>query len=126
VLRDDDGHVADGFSASGLTLAVDGGSASAPVRVAPGLYRFAVTTPAGTGGRELTVTLRFEGRTLVSERVPIAVDHALARAVPSAFGGCGVAGSRSGDPGEWFLGWVLVIVGGVRWRLNGRTGNEDV
>jgi hypothetical protein len=121
VLRDDDGRVADGFDAGGLSLAVDGGSASALARVAPGLYRFAVTTPPGSGGRELAVALRFEGRTLASERVPIAVDRALATNVPSAFGGCAVVTSRGEHVGV-FGGWVLVVGGGVRWRRVRRRG----
>jgi subtilisin family serine protease len=115
VLRDDDDRVADGFDPGGLSLAVDGGTASALDRVAPGLYRFAVTTPPGSGGRELAVALRFEGRTLASERVPIAVDRALATNVPSAFGGCAVVGS-GGEQLGFFWGWVLVVGGGVGWR----------
>jgi hypothetical protein len=115
MLRDDDGRVADGFDPGGLSLAVDGGTASALARVAPGLYRFAVTTPPGSGGRELAVALRFEGRTLASEHVPIAVDRALATNVPSAFGGCAVVASR-GEHGGFFWGWVLVVGGAVRWR----------
>lgn len=91
VLRDDDDRVADGFDEGRLMLAVDGGSASELARVAPGLYRFSVTTPPGSGGRELVVALRFDGRSLASERLPIAVDRSLSRSVPSAFGGCGLS-----------------------------------
>jgi subtilisin family serine protease len=123
VLRDGAGRVADSFDESQLTLAVDGGSSSGLVRVAPGLYRFGLTTPPGSGGRELGVTLRFEGRTLASERVPIAVDRSLSTSVPSAFGGCAVGGARSERVG-FFWGWVLVVGGGVLWRrgrARGRT-----
>lgn len=108
LLRDDAGHVADGFAESGLSLAVDGGAPSALARVAPGLYRFTLTTPPGSGGRELTVALRFQDRTLASERVPIAVDRSLATSTPSAFGGCALAASPSG--GYWFGCWLPVIV----------------
>jgi subtilisin family serine protease len=123
VVRDEAGRVADGFAEPSLVLVADGGTASGLERVAPGLYRFAVATPAGSGGRELTVALRFEGRTLTSERVPIAVDRSLASAVPSAFGGCGIAGTRRRASWDWFfgLGWVPVMVAGrVRARARAR------
>jgi subtilisin family serine protease len=119
LLRDDDGHVADGFDESGLTLSVDGGTASALTRVAPGSYRFSVTTPPGTGGRELSVALRFEGRTLAAERVPIAVDRALSANVPSAFGGCSVAAAPT--RAVCFLCWLPVIVGVIRRARRRRT-----
>jgi subtilisin family serine protease len=112
LLRDDDGHVADGFDDRELTLAVSGGTASTLVRVEPGLYRFSVTTPSGSGGRELSVALRFEGRTLASERVPIAVDRSLATSVPSAFGGCSVTAAP--DRPAFFGCWLPVIVGIMR------------
>jgi len=121
VVRDDAGRVAHGFAERGLVLVADGGTASGLEPVAPGLYRFALTTPAGSGGRELTVALRFEGRTLTTERVPIAVDRSLAAAVPSAFGGCSIAGARTLASWNWFLGlgWVPVIVGGLRFARRG-------
>jgi subtilisin family serine protease len=120
ILRDADGHVADGFAESDLTLAVDGGTASPLARVAPGLYRFTVTTPPGSGGRELTIALRFENRTLASERVPVAVDRALASNVPSAFGGCALAPSPS--RAFWIFCWVPVIVGTLRALRRRRPG----
>jgi subtilisin family serine protease len=114
ILRDDAGHVADGFDESGLTLAVDGGTVPGLVRVAPGLYRFAVTTPSGSGGRELALSLRYDGRAIAARRVPIAVDPTLANAVPSAFGGCAVVAAPPGISSVGFLCWLPVIVGALR------------
>jgi subtilisin family serine protease len=91
-VRDDQGSIADGFDAARLALFADGGSVTQPLaRVAPGLWSFAVTAPAGSGGRTLSLSVRFDGHELTARTVPIAVDHATAGTLPSARGGCSVA-----------------------------------
>jgi subtilisin family serine protease len=110
--RDDAGRVADGFDESRLVVEVLGGSVRERlVRLAPGLYRFSAAAESGGGGRDLTVTLRFDGRVLVQKTLPIAVDSALATALPSARGGCSLAkGSRGALWPAWFglaaLAWL--------------------
>jgi hypothetical protein len=92
ILRDDEDRVADGFSAERLVLVVDGGAlASGLLRVAPGLHRFQVSAPAGSGGRTLSLSLRYDGREVAAASMPIAVDRSLATELAVARGGCGVA-----------------------------------
>jgi subtilisin family serine protease len=103
-LRDEAGQIADGFDAARLTLVADGATVSAPLaRLAPGLWNFAVVAPEGSGEQSLTLSLRFDGRELASANVPIAVEHALADAMPSARGGCSVGGPTRGSVAwSWF------------------------
>lgn len=111
--RDDDGKIADGFDARRLSLALSNAAlAEPPTRLAPGLYRFSVTAPAGSGGATLKVALRFDGRTLLERELPIAVDPALARRPASVRGGCALSGTARA-PLE--LGWLLAA-----WALRRR------
>jgi hypothetical protein len=112
LVRDDSGSVADGFDASRLTLAVRGANVVRPLaRVAAGLFSFAVAAEPGSGGRSLTIELRFDGQTLVERSVPIAVDPALAQARPSARGGCTLGHGRPRPP--WgivvALAWIALV-----------------
>ena len=108
-LRADDGKIADGFDPRRLTFALSNASlAESPTRLAPGLYRFSVTAPAGSGGESLRVALQFDGRTLLERSLPIAVDPALARRPASVRGGCGM-GAASRASAE--LGWLLALAG---------------
>jgi subtilisin family serine protease len=118
-LRDDDGKIADGFDARRLALTVSNGAvAEPPTRLSPGLYRFSVTAPDGSGGETLRVALRFDGRVLLERELPIAVDPALARRPPSVRGGCAFSGAARA-PSE--LGWLLALLGlWGRFRAAGR------
>jgi hypothetical protein len=88
-LRDDRDRVADGFDERRLSLAVSGGSLSGkPTRVAPGLYSFSAVAPEGSGGKELVLTLGFDGKSLAQRRVPIGTDRWAAEGTAYAHGGC--------------------------------------
>jgi subtilisin family serine protease len=97
-VRDDEGDIADGFPESRLRLEIAGDSGAeiveTPLRIAPGLYRFRVAAPAGSGGRALSLAVRFDSRVIATKSVPIAVDPALASEAPAARGGCGIAPSH--------------------------------
>jgi subtilisin family serine protease len=112
-LRDDGGKLADGFDAQRLTLRASNATVREPlVRLAPGLYRFAVTAPEGSGGQRLRVALDFDGRVLLERELPIAVDPALARRPPSVRGGCEIAGA---SPRAANLAGLFLL--GFAWRL---------
>lgn len=115
-LRDGSDLIADGFDERRLALEVDGGTLSkAPLRIGPGLYGFEVTAPAGSGGRDLRLTLRYGEQLLASRVVPIGVDRWAAEGEPVAHGGCSFGGSGSGSVlgGACLAGWAL-------WRRRAR------
>jgi len=125
VVRDDENHVANGFTVERLTLSADGGTVSRALsRVAPGLFRFAVTTPAGSGGRRLALSLRYGGRVLSEANVPISVDRALADELPQALGGCRVQPGPTSTLTATFslsLAFALSLVGLCRRRSRQRS-----
>jgi uncharacterized protein (TIGR03382 family) len=96
-LRDDAGDIVDGFDPGRLSLALAGVSVTEPLtRLAPGLWRFSVVAPEGSGGRTLSVAVLFDGRKVTGRSLPIAVDRALANGMASARGGCSLA-REAGD-----------------------------
>jgi subtilisin family serine protease len=116
-LRDDQDEIADGFEPARLALFADGASVSEPLtRLAPGLWSFAITAPAGSGGRSLALSLRFDGREVAAKRMPIAVERSLANTLPSARGGCAMAGrqTRAGGSGLAALGGLATLWFGRR------------
>jgi len=114
-LRDPKDRIADGFDERRLALSARGGTLSKPAtRVAPGLYGFEVTAPAGSGGEELELSLSFDGRVLATRQVRIGTDRWLAEGSPVPHGGCGVA-PRAGH-GEWLWAALLVLAGRKRHR----------
>jgi subtilisin family serine protease len=123
-VRDDRGHIADGFEERRLLLEVFEGSVAEPLtRVGRGLYRFQVAAPAGSGGRDLSLSVSFDGRTLAGRTLPIAVDPTLAEELPSARGGCSVAaaGESREDPFVLALVTALSVAGvGLRARRSTR------
>jgi RimJ/RimL family protein N-acetyltransferase/subtilisin family serine protease len=123
LLRDDDGRVADGFDPARLSLAVRGADVRSPLeRVEAGLFSFALAAPPGTGGRTLSVALRFDGQTLAERSVPVAVDPELARTLPSARGGCAIGAlSRRGSRGSW----VIVVLGAALARARRRPKHAE-
>lgn len=111
-LRDDRDRVADGFDERRLSLAVVGGSLSAkPTRVAPGLYSFSAVAPEGSGGKELVLTLGFDGKSLAQRRVPIGTDRWAAEGTAYAHGGC-AASPRTPTSTSWLaaLAWSALLV----------------
>ena len=91
-VRDASGHVADGFDAKKLAVDVTPGRVVGGVtRAAPGLYRLAVAADSGTGGTELAVVAKYDGRVLAAETLPIGVDVSTARQGFAARGGCNAA-----------------------------------
>jgi subtilisin family serine protease len=114
-LRDQGGRLADGFARSRLALETDPASVVEPLtRVAPGLWRFSVAAPAGTGGGSLTLRVSYAGALLAERTLPIAVDPWVAADGVAARGGCALAPSepRRESPFELALcaaafGWVL-------------------
>ncbi|HMR79532.1 MAG TPA: MYXO-CTERM sorting domain-containing protein, partial [Polyangiaceae bacterium] len=95
-LRKKDGALVDGFEATRLTLHVDRGSVIAPLsRVAPGLWRFSVAAPRGSGGERMRLELRFDGQIIAQEELAVAVDPWAVDANPSARGGCSTRGKGS-------------------------------
>ncbi|MDF3070000.1 MAG: hypothetical protein K0R38_5601 [Polyangiaceae bacterium] len=113
-LRDDTDQIADGFDERRLALEVDGGTLSLPpARRAPGLYGFEVTAPPGSGGQDLHLALRFDGRLLASRTVPIGVDRWAAEGEPIAHGGCSMGPVPRGAA---FLASMLVAAAVLRRR----------
>ena len=109
MLRGDDGRLADA-TVERLVLDVSGADVTRGLsRLAPGLFSFALAAPAGSGGRTLSVSLRYDGRTLVKRSVPIAVDPSLAGVRPSARGGCTMT-TVSDASSSWFLAAGLVAL----------------
>jgi subtilisin family serine protease len=106
-LRDDADRIADGFDPDRLLLELRGASVVEPLlRLAPGLYRFAVAAAAGSGGESLRVALRFDGREFAARELSIEVDaHAAAHPV-SARGGCAV---RPGPYSLKFGSWLAAV-----------------
>lgn len=98
-------HRADYFDRTRLTptLAVDGSAIDTPdlVRVAPGLYTFTWTPPAGLGGALATFGALFDGAPIVAPRtVPIATDSWNASYPSKASGsGCDVTAVGGGEGG---------------------------
>jgi subtilisin family serine protease len=112
-IRDDEGRIADGFDESRIGLSIERGSlVERPVRLAPGLYRFSLAADAGAGGYELVLVLNFDGRTLATERVPIAVDPALATGVASARGGCSISAPAARRGPSYTLDFVVGLLFG--------------
>jgi len=118
-LRATDESIVDGFAKKRLRLELEGGTASAPLtRVAPGLWRFSVSAPAGSGGSTLTLRVRFDGALLLSRSIPVAVDRWVADGGVAARGGCSVAGRPGSESGLWWLALAVSIV--LRRRRNER------
>ncbi|HVR19651.1 MAG TPA: S8 family serine peptidase, partial [Polyangiaceae bacterium] len=103
LVRDDAGRIAD-VELQRLSLEVQGAEVQRGLtREEAGAFSFAVVAPPGSGGRTLSIALRFDGRTLVERSVPIAVDPALAVERPSARGGCAMR-TEAG-----FGGWLFAV-----------------
>jgi subtilisin family serine protease len=116
-VRDDNGRVADGFDLERLRIDPHFAAFEVPpIRLAPGLVRFALNVPAGAGGKTLRLRVAFDGEALLARDVPVAVDHALSEQAPTARGGCSVTRrSEPFSPAAAFALLVAVVLGRV-WR----------
>jgi subtilisin family serine protease len=78
-------------------------------RAAPGLWRFSIRVPSGTGGQSLAISVDFDGERLVRRTLPIAVDHWVARFGYSPRGGCALPSEPlgRGAPLALVLGLLL-------------------
>ncbi len=111
-LRDDSGAIADGFSPSHLVLEAPGALVTQKLaRVAPGLWRFALSAPAGSGGNTVELTVRYDQRVLAQRTLRVAVDRWVAKGGVEARGGCSVAPVRG--PDDAWIAVLLVSMAGV-------------
>ncbi|MGC4090259.1 MAG: S8 family serine peptidase [Polyangiaceae bacterium] len=93
-LRDESGKLADGFAPSRLGLQLVRAELSQPLkREAAGLYSFAVTAPAGSGGAKLEMRLTFDGAVIAERTLPIAVDRGALLGLAMPRGGCSFGGA---------------------------------
>lgn len=92
-LRDAAGNIADGFDTRRLQVQATPAQISEPLtRVASGFYRFALTTPAGTGGQTLHIEVSFDDQGIAVQDLPIAVDRWVAEdGVSAQGGGCAIS-----------------------------------
>ena len=110
-LRDSADLVADGFDERRLSLAVEGGSLSQPpTRLGPGLYAFHATAPEGSGGRQLRLSLSFDGQLLARRQLPIGTDRWSAEGEALLHGGCSMSRSQAHC---WPIALLLLAAG---WR----------
>ena len=118
-LRDDAGQIADGFDARRLALRASPAVVLEELtRIAPGLWRFQVAGPEGSGGETLKLELSFDGATLLERAVPIGVDRWAAEGRASARGGCGLSRARAGVHPELALLALLAALIAVRRRAS--------
>jgi subtilisin family serine protease len=91
--RTSDGGIADGFDAGMLTLEVQGAVVKrALTRMAPGIWKFCVAAPAGSGGGTIHIEARFQNERLGERQdLPIGVDPFVAREGVTALGGCAIS-----------------------------------
>jgi hypothetical protein len=126
-LRDDGDAPADAFDPERVGLTVSGGAVASPlVRLAPGLHRFAVAAPSGSGGAALEVALTFDGAPIVRRRIPIAVDHAVSEQGVTARGGCALE-RGAGSKGSLALAvaLLLTVLRSRSWRRAARRDSRQ-
>jgi subtilisin family serine protease len=118
-LRRPDGALASGLDPSGVTVSVENGTLVAePVKIAHGLFRFAVAGLEGTGGTEMRVRVSYQGAQIEDERVlPVAIDQWAGTASPTVTGGltCTSARRTDGSPS-----WLLLLLAGLVTRRRRR------
>ncbi len=91
-LRDAAGHVVGTVPPGMLELVVSGARVTESlVRVAPGLWRFAVAAPSDSGGTTARVEVKVSGKSLGVRTFRIAADPWSADGYRAAVGGCSVA-----------------------------------
>lgn len=101
--RSADGTLADGFDAGLLELRTTHAVVMQPLtRVAPGLWRFAVTGAHDAGGDTMQLEVRYAGVTLGEpQTLPIGNDSFLANGQVMAAGGCALSPRGGTDRALW-------------------------
>ncbi|MDW8252023.1 MAG: S8 family serine peptidase, partial [Myxococcales bacterium] len=89
MLRDAEGHPADGFDPGQLRLELSQAQQVRPlIRVAPGLWQFAAAALPGSGGSRMNVRVLLGAQLLLQRDLPIAPDYWNIQGMPEARGGC--------------------------------------
>lgn len=115
-LRDDSGAIADGFSPSHLRLDAPGALITNRLaRVAPGLWRFSLAAPAGTGGSTVKLRVLYDDHVLAQRTFDVAVDRWVAQGGVEARGGCSLSPGRERG-GTWVAFALLGLCAAVRRR----------
>jgi subtilisin family serine protease len=83
-------------------------------RAAPGLWRFSIRVPEGTGGQSLAIGVDFDGERLMARTLPIAVDHWVATFGYSPRGGCALSSRPLGRGASAGLLFALLLLTGAR------------
>lgn len=109
ILRDAEGQPAGGFLQSRLTVDVAGPASVDGIELHPGLLRFWLRATAGSGQREATVQVSFDGAALADATLPITVDSSVYReGFALGGGGCQVAVAGDGSS-RWSLGLLFAL-----------------
>jgi subtilisin family serine protease len=102
LVRDESGAPADNFGFERLRLDPGGVLIKEPLRrVAPGLFRFAIAAPTGSGGQRAKVRILLDDQVLAERDLPIAVDRSLASGSVDARGGCSFAPGAGAASALW-------------------------
>lgn len=115
-LRRLDGTIAGGVDGKQLELLVEGGAVYQPVvKVARGMYRFAVAGRRGDDGQAMRVEVRYAGLALGSVTLPVGEDvwRAQDPTFGAASGACATGGSRGS---AWGAGALLIALGALSAR----------
>lgn len=112
-LRLEDGEVPLALDGTFLTLEVQNGVVVQPLaKVRHGLYRFAVAGDEGQSFQEMTVDVRYAGKSLGVKTLPIQNDVWTGSEGMDAVGACAVGrGTRQGSGAGW--GWAAAMVAGI-------------
>jgi hypothetical protein len=121
--RTETGTIADGFDQSQLKLNVDHAAVVSPLtRIAPGLWRFSISSVAGTGFSTAHVSVTYQGKVLGQQHaLPIGADYFAAWGGTQARGGCAMAPC---DERTNLDGIFAAIMLGAAW-LNRRNRSID-
>jgi subtilisin family serine protease len=120
-LRRADGSLASGLDPTGVTVSVENGALVAePVKIAHGLFQFAVAGLEGTGGTEMRVRVSYRGAQIEDERVlRVEIDQWAGDASPTVTGGLSCTSATRGDDRP--SAWALAVLVGLAWqRVRGR------
>lgn len=115
-LRNTLGEPADLFEPERLRadVRIDGVSSSSQPsidRLAPGLYRYTITVPPGSGGGLLRVGATFDGAEVVEPKVvPIGMDAWRTHYASRVFGGCGIGGAPASTARGGWIGLLGVAL----------------
>jgi subtilisin family serine protease len=130
LVRAADGDIADGFDEAPLGLTVENGFVSRELtRQAPGVWSFAVSANANTGGERLRVVARYGDTVLADRSLPISPDAANLTAFPRAEGGCAVGGGAASSAHNiWqslsFLAIAATLFRGAHRSAGGRRSSR--